>query len=698
MQTRDFLFELGVEEIPAGYILAAITGIEDNFKRILAEKKLHFTRLKTYSTPRRLAVSISGLPIKQDEEIIEKIGPARSVVYTADGSLTKAALGFIQGAQANPADIYFVDTPKGEKIAVKKEMPGRQTGEIIKEIITEIVSELPFPKSMKWGSCPLFFARPIRWLVVMFGNEIIGMEIAGIPADKISYGNRFQKLENPVIIDKIENYEAKLESVFVIADRDKRRKLISEQVEKLFAGSEERIIQDDNLLETVTNLVEYPTAVLAAFDRKYLKLPEKVITSTLSQHQRYFAVQDNKGKITSKFVFLSNGDSRFSELIKKGNEKVITARLEDAGFYFREDTEVPLENFVPKLAEVTFQENLGTLLEKTERLEKIADFISRHKTSDENVIFTAKRAAFLCKADLVTQMLGEKEFTRLQGYMGREYALQSGESREVAEAVYEHYLPRGERDKLPVTTVGAIVAIADKIDTVCGIIGVNMLPTGSKDPFALRRAANGIVQIIDKFQFEINLQELVLFTFSVLQSKLPRPENNLDFVLDFFKQRVEWLLKQKKIEYDVIESVMHIDHNNIPDLTHRAAALQNFKQRSDFIRLVLAFKRVSNIIAEAGSLSEVNPDLLHEAAEKNLHAEYQLLAESISRMLPTKSYEKILEKLIDFGGTIDRFFDEVLVNTDLETLRYNRYNLLFQIRLLFLRVADISKIVVENDR
>jgi glycyl-tRNA synthetase beta chain len=589
-----------------------------------------------------------------------------------------------------------VESPKGEKIAVKKEVPGLDTSEILIYIIKEILTTLAFPKSMKWGSRPLNFARPVRWLLVLFGNEMIDLEIEGIRSGNISYGNRFQKLDNPVEIKTIDEYEEKLASVCVIANRDERKKLIQDQIEKLFADNKQQIIPDQNLLEIVTDLVEYPTAVLAGFAEKYLQLPQKVITSTLSQHQKYFAVKNANEQISNNFVVISNGDKTYSDLIKLGNEKVITARLEDAGFFYKEDTAVALEKFVPKLAEVTFQEQLGSLLDKTERLQKIVDFISEKINLTAKINEDSKRAAFLCKADLVTQMLGEKEFTKLQGYMGREYALKSGEKLEVADAVYEHYMPRGERDELPGSIAGAIVAIADKMDTVCGIIGVDMIPTGSKDPFALRRAANGIMQIIDKFKFEINLQELIEATFAALNGKLLSSQNNLDFVIDFFRQRVEWLLKQKNIDYDVIESVMHIDHNNIPDLVHRARALQNFKLNEDFIKLVLAFKRVSNIIAEITDITTFQTELLEEGSERDLYERYLILAQDIDKLLITKSYEKILEFLVKYGKVIDKFFDDVLVNVETENIRQNRYALLKKIRELFLKVADISKIVVEN--
>ena len=710
MSTKDFLFELGVEEIPAGYIATAINKIEKHFRNGLTEIKLSFSGLKTYSTPRRFAIKITDLQTKQSDEIIERIGPAKAAAYDADGNLTKAALGFLRGAGANPEDIFLVESAKGEKIAIKREIAGQETTEILKQLIKEIIESISFPKSMRWGSSSFNFARPIRWLLVLFGNEVLPLDFQGVHSGNITFGNRFQKLENPVEINSIEEYEASLENVFVIPDREKRLKLIQVGIEEILNSIQndyydrlDYVDDDDKLINIATDLVEYPTPILSEFDIKYLELfynIPNIIIQTLSEHQKYFPLNNlsNQGRLTNKFIIIANGNPDYRDLIKTGNNKVVNARLADAEFYYKEDLKIPFEDYVPKLKEVIFQSDLGTLYEKTHRLEKITRFICNELNMEEEIKKNTVRAAHLCKADLVTQMLGEKEYTKLQGMVGYEYAKKSGEPLDVANAIFSHCMPRGINDSLPLFKEGAILAIADKMDTVCGIIGVNMIPTGSKDPFALRRAANGIVQIIDKFKFEIDLKALISNTFDVLKDKLPKQNNNLEFVIDFFKQRVEWLLKQKGIDYDVTESVMHIDHNNIPDLVHRALALQNFKKREDFINLVLGFKRVSNIISEVKNISDVKMDLLSENSEMKLYQEYQILFAETNDLLISKSYVQILEKLVQYGKTIDRFFDDVMVNVEEEAIRSNRYNLLFNIRDLFLQVADISKIVIENEK
>ncbi|MBT5420345.1 MAG: glycine--tRNA ligase subunit beta [Candidatus Cloacimonetes bacterium] len=692
MDKKNFLFELGVEEIPAAYIAGAIKTIKDHFEINLKKANLEYDELQLFSSPRRFAIKITSLQSQQKDEVIQRVGPTKEMAYTADGKLTNAALGFLRGAGAEESDIIIKQTPKGDKIAIKKEIRGKSATSILVNLIKEAINGIKFQKSMKWGSSKLSFARPIRWILALFDDDIIELEYENITSNNITYGNRFQKLDNPIDINSIDEYERKLADVFVIPNRDKRKEIIKKQMGELFINSDEKVIENNKLLETVTDLVEFPTAVIADFHEKYLKLPQKVVTLTLSEHQKYFSINNKDGKLSNKFLFISNGDPQFSSLIKLGNEKVITARLEDAEFFYKEDTAQPFEAFVPKLSEVTFQQKLGSVLEKTERFKQITRFIGDEVKLEENIKKYSLDGANLCKADLVTLMLGEKEFTKLQGYIGHQYALKSGVNKETALVIEEHYM-NGDN---AMSLAGSVVAIADKIDTICGIIGVDMIPTGSKDPFALRRAANGVVQIISNNKFELDIHKLIDVSFELLKDRLDKPENNKEVVYDFFKQRVNWLLKQKQIDYDIIESVMHIDHSNIPDLINRAEALQGLKKQEDFIKLVLGFKRVSNIIADEKPTLIVNKEMLTERMEQELYAQYLELDEEIKELLPKKNYKKILEILVNYGSTIDKFFDEVLVNVEDVKIKQNRYNILFCIRELFLQVADLSKLVVEG--
>lgn len=549
---------------------------------------------------------------------------------------------------------------------------------------------------MQWGTGGLNFARPIRWLVCLWGKDVLKLEIDGIEADRISYGNRVSGLDTTVEITHPKDYFSALKSVNVIADRQERCEQIKKQLKEIFPKQDFKVDLDEGLLQTVTDLVEFPAAVVAEFESKFLVLPEKIVTSTISTNQKYFAVMDQSGRLTNKFIFVSNGNPEFNELIRRGNEKVVKPRLEDAMWYYHEDTKQPLESYVTQLQDVVFQAELGTLKAKTDRIIQIAEHLAKQLNLSEHEIYAAKRTALLCKADLVTKMLGEKEFTKLQGYIGMHYALACGESEEVAQGIYEHYMPRGQNDELPQTLNGAIVAVADKLDTICGIIGIGMLPTGSADPFALRRAANGIVQIIAEKKWDIDITELIDFTLGNFNKAEINTEKNRQIIRNYFHQRINWYLQQLKIDYDVIDSVMHIDFGNLLHLIRRASALHDFKSDEDFIKLVIGFKRVSNIIKDEKKQLALEQNLLQEPAEIALNAALQALETKIESDLTQLNYTGVIKHLVGIRAAIDKFFDDVLVNVEDEQLRRNRYALLQKIRQAFLQVADLSLLVVEG--
>ncbi|MCF7919222.1 MAG: glycine--tRNA ligase subunit beta [Candidatus Cloacimonetes bacterium] len=698
MQKKDMLIELGVEEIPAGYILPALEKFRTGLEKELQAANLDFGEIEEFSTPRRFCLRIRDLDAEQQDESIERIGPQVEAAYDGEGKLTKAALGFLRGAGAEESAIYKVATGKGEKIAVRLEKKGKQTVSLLSDMVKNGVTGMSFPKVMKWGATQMQFARPLRWLVCLYGAESINLEINGMKSGRKSYGNRFRQLHNIVEISSPGEYESCLERVEVIAERRQRQQQIISGLKAIAEQERLTVITDERLLETVTDLVEYPTPGIGSFKESYLSLPEKIIISTLSQNQKCFALRREDGNLANRFIYTSNGNPEFEEIIREGNEKVIAARLADAEFYFLEDTAKKLESYVPHLKEVLFQKELGNLLEKTERLERLSDYIVGELGIDGELKENILRCAHLAKADLVTQMLGEKEFTKLQGYIGKKYAEVSGENLEVAQGIYEHYQPRGQEDELPVSSSGIVVALADKLDTVCGIMGVGLVPTGSNDPYALRRAANGIVSILAAKGLELSLEKLIEQSFALLAAKLPEPGNNKGVVKDFFRQRINWLLKQQGIGYDVIESVMHIDHSNIPDLLQRARDVESFRQRDDFVRLVLGFKRVSNIISEVKEFGIVEESLLSEDAEKRLWQELLNLEADLGANLTKREYRIIMEKLVAYSVFIDRFFDDVMVNVEEEQLRKNRYNLLGQIREKFLQIADLALVVVEDKK
>ncbi len=694
---HSFLFELGIEELPDNVILAAIDFLKTSFEKMLITEKLSFGKIEIGSTPRRLSIWAYDLPARQEDARITKAGPSINIAYDSEGNLSPAGKGFLKKSGANPEDIYIEKSGGREVLAVSFVQPGRDTIDLLRDWVLGVIGSIPLPKKMIWKDPAFAFSRPVRWIVALWDEDVIELDYHGIIADRISYGNRYLGLDNSHSIRSAQSYQESLEEIGVIVSRDKRREMIISQCSELFADSPYQIKDDPRLLETVCNLVEQPQAVVGEFDERFLRIPEKVITSTISQNQKYFSVYDSGDRLVNKFVFISNGDPEYSDKIRSGNEKVVAARLEDAAWFFEEDCKRSLEDFLPLLEDVVFQSSLGTMAQKGERTIRLAETIAQELKLNKAQTQCSLRAAKLCKADLVTLMLGEKEFTKLQGYIGMQYALKAGEDPEVAQAIWEHYMPRGSNDSLPQTVSGAICAIADKLDTVAGIISVGLLPTGSADPFALRRAASGIVQIIADRAWELDLVALIRSSLALLGKSIQPKEDSFEKILGFITQRVSWLLKELGINYDVVAAVMHMGISNLPDLLGRARALQDLKKEEDFVRLVLGFKRVANIIADTRSFAGLDTGLFEAEAERDLHASLIRLAKSLDSSLSSRDYAAALQDLIDIAPSIDAFFDQVLVNSDDEARKLNRYALLALIRKEFFRVADLSQIVVESD-
>ena len=696
MEQSRFLLELGREELPEKQIEIACNSISSFFGTFLKSNKLHCSSYKVSGTPRRIYLEALELDSHQKDEEILKTGPLVNIAYDEEGNLTPAGKGFLKRSQVKEEAIFIQETEKGKFLAVKYIKKGLDTVELLKDWITEMIVQIPFEKKMAWSQLGLTFSRPLRWFLVLWDNLPLELDFGGIPCGNITYGNRFLGLDKAITINKAEDYIPKLREQKVIADIEERRKEIINQLAAIFPEGDFKVIEDRELVETVVNLVEFPTAVIGEFEEKYLSLPDKIIISTISQTQKYFAVQNNEGKLSNKFIFISNGNPSASKIIRKGNEKVVKARLADALWYWNEDTKHPLEYWTKYLDKVIFQAKLGTMSDKTKRIMQLVNAVTDELNITEEQKKKAIRCAKLCKADLVTNMLGEKEFTKLQGYIGKQYALASGEDSEIAEGIFEHYLPRGSGDKLPSTMCGAIVAIADKMDTVAGIIGIGMMPTGSGDPFALRRAANGIVQIISYRKWDLDLFTLANKALTLIEKQTELDKKANQNVHNFLEQRIEGLLKTNGIAYDVIDSVMHIDKSHIHDLENRAKALNALKGKEDFIHLVIGFKRVANIIAETKDFVTFNKEKLVEQEEINLYEALQTLHQDIDAALQNKDYPLALQYLIKFGKVIDAFFDRVLVNCEDDELRNNRHSLLKEVKKEFLRVADLSLIVLET--
>lgn len=698
MERADLLIELGVEEIPADSIEPAAAFLKDSFEKMLKAASLSCDKVFTASTPRRLTLICTALDTHQADRVAHKTGPAKGICFDAEGKPTPALMGFLKKNRAELKDLSYETNDRGEFVALDQEIRGSLSSEMIRSWLTAVIPQIPFPKKMVWNSSRLGFIRPLRWILALWNREVLPVECSGLISSNYSYGNRYLGLDQKLEIKSWEEYFSRLEKVAVIADRAKRKDMLIQGLKQAFsAESGLEVVEDLRLVETVTDLVECPTAVVAEFEPEYLELPEKIIISTISQNQKYFSVQDTRsGKLSNKFVFISNGDPEASGIIRLGNEKVVRARLADALWYYKEDTAQPLEAYIPKLDTVVFQSKLGTIKAKAARIEDLSLYLAGILGLGSSETERARRSAELCKADLVTTMLGEKEFTKLQGYIGKHYALVSGEDAEVAEAIYEHYMPRGERDSLPSTLAGAIVAVADKLDTICGIFSVGLIPTGSGDPFALRRAANGIYNIIVDRAWSLDLKQLIDHSLSLLQSDAGVGLDAREQILSFLKQRLSSNQKAENLDYDVVDSVLQLDNYNYVDLLKRAGAIQAIRKDESFIKLVIGFKRVSNIIAGEKDFAMLQESLYETGVEKDLAAGLGKLTADLDACLETQDYGAATKYLVDFGRLIDLFFDQVLVNVEDQAVRKNRYALLSRIRAEFLRLADISLLVVEQ--
>lgn len=699
MDKHNFLLELGCEELPERQLEIACETLESSFKSFLTSNNLACDSFFVSGTPRRVYLNAIGLDNGQADIEIHKTGPAVNIAYNADGTLSPAGLGFIRKCGATENDCFVQETDKGRFLAVQFIQKGRTTKELLSGWAVSFPSLIPYTKKMIWDKQSFAYSRPLRWVLALWDTEVLEIEIGGILSDNISYGNRYLGLDTPLNISSAEDYLSILSQNKVLANAQQRRLSIESQLASILSGTGLEVVEDQRLVDTVTNLVESPHAVVGEFEEKYLSLPEKIIISTISQNQKYFSVRSIEGDkaLSNKFVFISNGDPAYSELIKLGNQKVVNARLADAMWYYNEDTKHKLENFVPRLNDVVFQSKLGTMADKTKRITGLCQYISQSIGLDEVSERKIMRCAALCKADLVTTMLGEKEFTKLQGYIGMKYAIASGEDYEVAEGIYEHYMPRGSSDGLPQTLCGSVVAVADKIDSVAGIIAIGMMPTGSGDPFALRRAANGIVQIINDRTWDIDIFELADTALAGLDDNSNIQACSQTNIHAFMEQRVEWLLKQQNFDYDVIESVTHLNKAKINDLEKRAEALSNLRSEPEFQKLVTGFKRVANIIADTKEFSELDASILIEPAEIDAYKQLLNLHRELDHALDGRDYSAALQKLIHFGAVIDAFFDSILVNADNTMVKQNRHSLLNEIKKEFLRMADLSRIVLESE-
>ena len=693
MNTRNLLLEIGTEEIPAAFIPGAL----DNLARLAGEhldrEYLTYEDVSTIGTPRRLVLFVKNLPDRQPdrEEIIT--GPPAKVAFLSDGKPTKAGEGFARSHGARVDDLQVEDTEKGLYIVLRRIVPGRETIELLSELLPLVITAIPFPKTMRWGTEDLRFARPIRWLVALYGEDVVPFSLAGVEAGSESRGHRFMAPEAIRVPSNPEGYVKALEGVFVLADPSVRRNRLLKEARNATASVSGNILSDDELVDINTYLTEFPSAVCGSFDKRFLALPRDVLITCMREHQKYFAVVDYNDDLMPHFVAINNTRSPRPGLVCEGHERVLRARLSDADFFFKEDLKRPLEAFVADLSGMIFHKRLGTVLDKIHRVKALAHYLAEQVAQDK--VEVVERAAWLCKADLLTEMVGE--FPSLQGIIGREYALLSGESREVANAIEEHYMPVRSGGKLPESLPGALLSIADKMDTICGTIAIGLKPSGTADPYGLRRLALGILRIVEERSMSLSLKALIAEASHQLENQLPEVSKELTTeVITFFKRRFSYdLTAAGGMDHDVVEAATRVEFDDVKDCILRAKALAAVRSRPELEPLSVAFKRIMNILKgfEGGT---VNPSLLEAEQEKALYEVYLSVEKKVGVSLESRDYEQALVTLLSLKPQVDSFFDHVMVMTEDPDVRANRLALLWNIARLFLRIGDLSAIVVSG--
>jgi glycyl-tRNA synthetase beta chain len=584
--------------------------------------------------------------------------------------------------------LTVIQTEKGEYVCAVKKESGRPTSELLSSILPKWILSIPFQKSMRWADVPIRFARPIHWILALFGGEVVPFEVGHIRSGDVTYGHRFMH-SGPIPVKDFESYLQKTREAFALVDPVERRKTIEEEMIQEGAKVSGRVARDEDLINEVNFLVEYPVAICGTFDRKFLSLPREILIHSMKEHQRYFPVVDDHGTLLPHFVCISNINPKNREVVVKGNEKVLKARLSDAAFFFEDDLKVSLEKRVEQLKKVVFQAKLGTSYEKVMRFKQLALWMVER--IDRKLRESVERTSLLCKADLVTGMVGE--FPKLQGIVGREYARISGEKPEVAEAIYEHYLPGFAGDRLPSGPVGDIVSIADKMDTIVGCFGVGLVPTGTADPFGLRRQALGIIRIILEKKYPLSLTGLIEESGKQLKEKMERPGQKVkEEVLDFFRVRYQNFLLDKEYPFDVTDAVLSISFDEVLDVQGRIDALRKARDLKDFESIVIAFKRAMNILKGAPPRREIKSSLFVESVEQGLYQSFLKAKERIDHHLNKREYPSALLEMTQMKKPIDDFFDGVMVMVEDEAIRNNRLSLLDEIGRLFLRIADFSKL------
>ncbi|MGM0217006.1 glycine--tRNA ligase subunit beta [Enterococcus sp. AZ126] len=691
---KDLLLEIGLEEIPAHIVSPSRLQLENKIVKFLDENNLTYETVQSFSTPRRLAVRVTQLPEQQEDTQEEVKGPAKKIAQDAEGNWSKAAEGFVRGQGLTTDAITYKELNGVEYVYVTKHNQGQKTVDVLTGL-KDVITSLTFPVTMHWADYDFEYIRPIHWIVALLDDEVIPLTVLDVATGRNSRGHRF--LGDDVTLNHSNEYEEKMKQQFVIVDPNERKTMIIEQANHLAKKNNWKLDLDEKLLEEVNNLVEYPTAFVGAFDEKYLSVPDEVLVTSMKEHQRYFDVRNDQGLLLPHFISVRNGDSVHIENVIKGNEKVLIARLEDAEFFYSEDKKLSIEECVEKLKNVTFHEKIGTIYEKMQRVGIIGQIIGKEVGLSEDELTDLKRASEIYKFDLVTNMVGE--FPELQGIMGEKYALLQGEKPAVAQAIREHYLPTSSEGELPISAIGAVLAIADKLDSVLSFFAVGMIPSGSNDPYALRRQTYGVIRIVENKDWQFPLVQLQKDIDAAVNSDSQKYGIQLtsgqEEVIDFVKARLRQLLTTKDMRHDVIDAVISSEQKDLTKLFSSATILKNHLLDKDFKPSVEALTRVINLAKKGHEIlsheGKVDAALFENDAEKALHQAVNKIEEKFNQNTMSENYQA----LVDLRPLIEQYFDETMVMVDDEKVKANRLKELNRIAKMSLSLASLDLLVVK---
>ncbi|CAI2603564.1 Glycine--tRNA ligase beta subunit [Apilactobacillus kunkeei] len=690
---HTFLLEIGLEEMPAHVVTPSIKQLVKKTEDYLKDQRIDFYAVKPFSTPRRLTIQIEGLADKQPDVNETVKGPAKKIALDDEGNWSKAAIGFTKGQGLSTDDITFKEVKGTEYVFVEKHIAGKPVKEVLMGL-KDVITSMTFPTLMKWNVYRLDFIRPIRWMVALLDDEVLPIQILDVTASNVSRGHRF--LGQDTTINSADEYEEKLKEQFVIVDAQKRKDLIVKQIKEIQDENNWVININPGLLEEVNNLVEWPTAFFGKFDEKYLQLPSEVLITSMKDNQRFFYVNDQNGNILPFFISVRNGNSEYIENVIAGNEKVLTARLEDAMFFYQEDQAKDIDFYVNKLKKVSFHDKISTMFEKMQRVEKIAEVIGQHARLTDQEIKDVKRAAQIYKFDLVTGMVGE--FSELQGVMGEKYALLKGENEAVATAIREHYMPISATGELPATKVGSVLSLADKFDSILTFFAAGMIPSGSNDPYALRRQANGIVRIVKNEELNFNLTEMMEAFINAEKDANVAPDldqnKEISEIVSFIKDRIVKQLKTDKIRHDIIDAAGNSNNDNIEFIFNVADILNEHKEDDNFKESVEALTRVLRISEKqefAADDLNVDESLFENDSEKNLHSNVESISDDFFSLSANDEYNK----LFDLKDSINDYFDQTMVMAKDENVKNNHLRELTKLSNMINWFADLNQLIVK---